>query len=155
MTCPMDNDLACELCRQVGFWSHITPILIQHFNQCVVLVIIESQSWKRPQGSLSPTPCHTGTPSNHSCLMAIWPLLKNLQRRRLHHTSRQPIPLPESSDHQEVLPEIQVESLFLSFETTAPCPSAWSHGKQTCPFLDMTSLQIFKHGYHVPFLTFF
>ena len=75
--------------------------------------IIKSQSWKRPQGPLSPTPYHAGTPSKHSRQMAILPLLKNLQRRRLHHTLRQHNPLLTSSDCQEVLPEIQVESLFL------------------------------------------
>jgi len=76
---------------------------------------------------------------------------EHLQRRRIHNTSGQPVPVLCHPQSNEVLPRVQMELPVLQFVPIVPCPVAGHHWKESGSILlTPTLISIFICIYKVP-----
>jgi len=75
-------------------------------------------------GSSSPTPLPKQVHLEQAVQDLIQAAFEDLQRRRLHKPSGQPVPVLCYPQSKEVLPHVQMELPVLQFVPIAPCPVA-------------------------------
>ena len=79
---------------------------------------------------------------NHTLRCHTYTSFKYLHRWRLHHLSGQPVPVPDHSFSEEILPNIQPKPPLTQLEAASSCSITTDLGEETNTHLAATSFQV-------------
>ena len=76
--------------------------------------------------------------------MAVQLPLEGLQCERAHDLPGQLVPLSYCSNSQDIFPDVQPESGFLSLEPLILCPALWEDREEILALLGVTTIQVLE-----------